>query len=134
MIARIWRGVVRLDDADEYTDYIRDTGFTEYAETSGNRGAWMLRRDQGDRTDFLTLSLWENVDGIPCNPDLQMVRRMACRGPDHPADRTRFRQIRPAKSAPHCLLRLKTSATPTYWSVNGSPGRGRRPVHRAGWP
>jgi hypothetical protein len=65
MIARIWRGVVRLDDADEYTDYIRDTGFTEYAETSGNRGAWMLRRDQGDRTDFLTLSLWENVDAIP---------------------------------------------------------------------
>jgi hypothetical protein len=51
MIARIWRGVVRLDDADEYTDYLRDTGFTEYAETSGNRGAWMLRRDQGDRTE-----------------------------------------------------------------------------------
>lgn len=83
MIARIWRGVVRLDDADEYTGYIRDTGFTEYAETSGSRDAWMLR---------------------------------------------------PVKSAPHCLLTLKTSATPTYWSVNGSPGRGRRPVHRAGWP
>ena len=54
MIARIWRGVVQLDDADEYANYIRDTGFTEYAETSGNRGAWMLRRDQGDRTEFLT--------------------------------------------------------------------------------
>jgi heme-degrading monooxygenase HmoA len=64
MIARIWRGVVQLDDADEYADYIRDTGFTEYAETSGNRGAWMLRRDQGDRTEFITLSLWENVDAI----------------------------------------------------------------------
>jgi hypothetical protein len=34
MIARIWRGVVRLDDADEYTGYIRDTGFTEYAVNS----------------------------------------------------------------------------------------------------
>jgi heme-degrading monooxygenase HmoA len=64
MIARIWRGVVRLDDANEYADYIRGTGFAEYAETSGNRGAWMLRRDQGDRTEFLTLSLWENVDAI----------------------------------------------------------------------
>jgi heme-degrading monooxygenase HmoA len=64
MIARIWRGVVRLEDADEYADYIRDTGFTEYAETSGNLGAWMLRRDQGDRTEFITLSLWENVDAI----------------------------------------------------------------------
>jgi heme-degrading monooxygenase HmoA len=64
MIARIWRGVVQLDDADEYTDYIRDTGFTEYAETSGNRGSWMLRRDQGDRTEFLTLSLWDSLDAI----------------------------------------------------------------------
>jgi hypothetical protein len=44
MIARIWRGVVRLDDADAYAGYIRGTGFAEYAETSGNRGAWILRR------------------------------------------------------------------------------------------
>jgi hypothetical protein len=57
MIARIWRGVVRLEDADEYADYVRDTGFAEYAETSGNRGDWMLRRDQGDRTEFITVSL-----------------------------------------------------------------------------
>jgi heme-degrading monooxygenase HmoA len=64
MIARIWRGVVRLDDADVYADYIRETGFAEYAQTSGNRGAWMLRRDQGDRTEFITLSLWDSVDAI----------------------------------------------------------------------
>jgi heme-degrading monooxygenase HmoA len=64
MIARIWRGVVRLDDADVYADYIRATGFAEYAETPGNRGAWMLRRDTGDRTEFLTLSLWDSADAI----------------------------------------------------------------------
>jgi NAD(P)-dependent dehydrogenase (short-subunit alcohol dehydrogenase family) len=60
MIARIWRGVVRLEDATS-TPITSDTGFTEYAETSGNRGAWMLRRDQGDRTEFLTLSLWDSL-------------------------------------------------------------------------
>ena len=64
MIARIWQGVVRMEDADEYAAYIRDTGFTEYAETSGNRGAWMLRRDAGDRTEFITLSLWDSLDAI----------------------------------------------------------------------
>jgi heme-degrading monooxygenase HmoA len=64
MIARIWRGVVQLDDAEEYANYIRDTGFAEYAETSGNRGAWMLRRDQGDRTEFITLSLWDSAEAI----------------------------------------------------------------------
>ena len=64
MIARIWRGVVRLADADDYALYIRDTGFTQYAETPGNGGAWMLRRDEGDRTEFITYSLWESYDAI----------------------------------------------------------------------
>jgi heme-degrading monooxygenase HmoA len=64
MIARIWRGVVRLEDAGVYADYIRETGFAEYAQTPGNRGAWLLRRDQGDRTEFITLSLWDSVDAI----------------------------------------------------------------------
>jgi heme-degrading monooxygenase HmoA len=64
MIARIWRGVVRSADADEYADYIAETGFAAYATTLGNRGSWMLRRDDGDRTEFITLSLWDSVDAI----------------------------------------------------------------------
>jgi heme-degrading monooxygenase HmoA len=64
MIARMWRGVVRRGDADDYAVYIRDTGFSEYAQTPGNRGAWMLRRDEGDRTEFITYSLWESLDAI----------------------------------------------------------------------
>ena len=64
MIARIWTGAVRRADADVYADYIRDTGFAEYARTAGNRGAWMLRRDDGERTEFITLSMWESVDAI----------------------------------------------------------------------
>jgi heme-degrading monooxygenase HmoA len=64
MIASIWKGTVRRTDGDEYADYIRDTGFNEYAETPGNRGAWMLRRDDGDRTEFMTFSLWDSVNAI----------------------------------------------------------------------
>jgi heme-degrading monooxygenase HmoA len=64
MIARTWKGAVRRADADEYAGYIARTGFDEYARTPGNRGAWMLRRDQGERTEFITLSLWESVDAI----------------------------------------------------------------------
>jgi heme-degrading monooxygenase HmoA len=36
-------GVVRLEGADVYAEYIRDTG---------------------DRTEFLTLSLWDSLDAI----------------------------------------------------------------------
>jgi heme-degrading monooxygenase HmoA len=64
MIARTWTGTVRRADADDYADYIRDTGFSEYARTPGNRGAWMLRRDEGEETEFITLSLWESEDAI----------------------------------------------------------------------
>jgi heme-degrading monooxygenase HmoA len=64
VIARTWTGVVRGADADAYAGYIRDTGFAEYGRTAGNRGAWMLRRDDGDRTEFVTLSLWDSVDAI----------------------------------------------------------------------
>lgn len=64
MIARIWRGVVRREDRDAYADYIRDTGLAGYEATPGNRGAWMLRRDVGDRTEFVTFTLWESLDAI----------------------------------------------------------------------
>jgi heme-degrading monooxygenase HmoA len=64
MVARIWRGVVRTEDADTYAEYIRDTGFNEYAETPGNRGAHMLRRDEDGRTEFITLSFWDSREAI----------------------------------------------------------------------
>ena len=64
MVARIWRGVVRREDGDEYAEYIRDTGFAAYGQTPGNRGAWMLRRDEGERTEFLTFTLWDSLDAI----------------------------------------------------------------------
>ena|SRR5947209_20401058 len=64
MIARIWRGTVRREDGDAYADYIRDTGFNAYGETAGNHGAWMLRRDQAERTEFITFSLWDSAESI----------------------------------------------------------------------
>ena len=64
MIARIWSGAVRATDADTYAAYIRETGFAEYGRTPGNRGAYLLRRDDEGVTEFTALSLWESVDAI----------------------------------------------------------------------
>ena len=64
MIARMWRGVVRRDDADAYVTYIVGTGMAEYRATPGNQGAWMFRRDDGDRSEIITLSLWDSRDSI----------------------------------------------------------------------
>lgn len=64
MVARVWRGAVRAADADEYADYIRATGFNAYAETRGNRGAWLLQREKGDLVEFVTYSLWDSYDAV----------------------------------------------------------------------
>jgi heme-degrading monooxygenase HmoA len=64
MIARIWRGAVARDDRDAYAEYMHETGVAEYARTPGNRGAWMLRRDVGDRTEFVMFTLWDSMDAV----------------------------------------------------------------------
>jgi heme-degrading monooxygenase HmoA len=63
-VARTWRGWTRREDADAYAAYIEQTGMSAYRSTPGNRGAWMLRRDDGDRTEFVTLSFWDSTDAI----------------------------------------------------------------------
>jgi heme-degrading monooxygenase HmoA len=64
VIMRIWRGWTRPEDAEEYADYIVGTGLAEYLATPGNRGAYLVSRADGDRREFLTISLWDNRDAI----------------------------------------------------------------------
>jgi heme-degrading monooxygenase HmoA len=64
MIARIWRGAVRAEDATAYAEYAQRTGIEGYRATPGNRGAWLLWRTEGDRAEFVTVSLWESRAAI----------------------------------------------------------------------
>lgn len=64
MIARIWKGAVRTPDADVYASYMRETGLADYVGTPGNRGAWMLRRAVGERTEFVMFTLWDSLDAV----------------------------------------------------------------------
>ena len=64
MIARIWRGAVRRGEADRYVDYLQATGIPAYRATPGNRGAWILRSDRGELTEFVTLSFWDSIESV----------------------------------------------------------------------
>jgi len=68
MIARIWRGAVRAEDAPAYADYVQRTGIEGYQGTPGNRGAWLLWRTEGDRAEFVTVSFWESRAAIEALP------------------------------------------------------------------
>ena len=64
MIARIWRGWTRPEDTEAYAEYILATGIAEYEATPGNRGAYLISRPDGNRTEFLTVSFWDNHDAV----------------------------------------------------------------------
>jgi heme-degrading monooxygenase HmoA len=64
MIARIWRGTTLAADAAAYNDYLRGTGLKAYRSTPGNRGAWILWREVGDRAEFLAVSFWVSHEAI----------------------------------------------------------------------
>ena len=64
MIAQIWRGALRRDDAAAYADHIGSTGTAEHRATPGNHGAWMLRPDDGDHSEIITLSPWQSGERI----------------------------------------------------------------------
>ncbi|HET9007439.1 MAG TPA: antibiotic biosynthesis monooxygenase [Actinomycetes bacterium] len=64
MIARIWKGAVRQQDGDAYARYMQETGVAGYAESPGNRGVWMLRRDVDGRTEFVMFTLWDSLEAV----------------------------------------------------------------------
>lgn len=73
MIARIWRGAVRADDATAYASYIQQTGIEAYKKTPGNLGAWLLWRTAGEQAEIITLSFWESRQAIEAfaGPDIE---------------------------------------------------------------
>jgi heme-degrading monooxygenase HmoA len=61
-IARIWRGRVRRERADEYEAYNYEVGVRPLIEKA--LGVQALREDRGDETLFMTISYWENVEAM----------------------------------------------------------------------
>lgn len=64
MIARVWTGVVRREDADEYVGLMRTVALPDYRRIPGNRGAWCLRRDGEVDTTIQTLTFWDDLAAI----------------------------------------------------------------------
>ena len=64
MIARIWRGWTSREDTEAYVRYMEEVGAPDSLGTPGNRGFSILHRPDGEREEFLTISLWESLDAI----------------------------------------------------------------------
>jgi len=64
MIARVWRGSTRAEDADTYAAYVEETGLKGARALPGNRGTLILRRLHDDRAEFETILLFDSLDDI----------------------------------------------------------------------
>ena len=72
MIARSWHGWTKPESADTYELLVATKVLPSLEHLKGYKGAYLLRADRESETEFVTLTLFE---------DLQGVRRFA--GEDH---------------------------------------------------
>jgi heme-degrading monooxygenase HmoA len=64
VIARIWRGETKRENAAEYMSVIRETGVRDYRAIDGNHGVLVFTRSRDERTEFTVLTLWRSLDSI----------------------------------------------------------------------
>jgi heme-degrading monooxygenase HmoA len=64
VIARMWRGWARSDQADRYEQHYRSEVMATLAQVPGFRGARLLRRRIGEETEFVSLTLFEDLDAV----------------------------------------------------------------------
>jgi two-component SAPR family response regulator len=64
MITRIWHGATPATISDEYLTLMRTVAIPDYRSTSGNKGAYALRRIEGDTVHFLMVTFWESEVAI----------------------------------------------------------------------
>lgn len=75
-IARIWRGRVRSERADEYALYLREVGVAPLLEKA--LGAQMFREDRPGESEFVTISYWETIEAMSrfAGPDPRKIHHL----------------------------------------------------------
>jgi len=64
MIARIWHGWTRPENADPYENLLRNDMFPSIRQVEGSQGAYLLRRNATDEVEFLTITLFTSLDAV----------------------------------------------------------------------
>ncbi len=60
VVARIWHGTTLTSKADEYYTYLVEAGIKKIKSIPGNVGVQVLRRTDGNNTEFTVISYWES--------------------------------------------------------------------------
>jgi hypothetical protein len=74
MVMRLWRGFAHAGaSADAYEAMLKPELLPGVGKAAGYQRSWLLRRDAGTETEFVTLMLWDSLDAIRAlaGPDVE---------------------------------------------------------------
>jgi hypothetical protein len=57
MIARVWRGWTKVENADAYEKLLREKVYPDLQKINGYKGGYILRKDNEDEIEFVALNL-----------------------------------------------------------------------------
>jgi heme-degrading monooxygenase HmoA len=64
MIARIWKGRTHIDNAGDYTVFLKQRAIPDYSNTEGFQGLSFLRQMNNDECHFTLITFWKNWESI----------------------------------------------------------------------
>ncbi len=60
----MWRGWTNSHQAEGYEAVFRDVALPELRDVAGCRGAYLLRHEDTDGAEFVTLTLFDSLDAV----------------------------------------------------------------------
>jgi heme-degrading monooxygenase HmoA len=64
MIARVWKGWTKTENADAYEQLLRQVVYPGLKRIGGYRGGYILRQDGDAETEFVTVNLFESLEAV----------------------------------------------------------------------
>lgn len=64
MIARIWHGTTKRQDADAYEAMLKPELLPGISKVRGYRSSYLLRKDGENEVEFITIMFWDSMDAI----------------------------------------------------------------------
>ena len=64
MIARIWHGTTKVEDYEEYAEFLKSIAIPDYERTNGFVKLIFLRKIKDNIGHFTLITFWENIEVI----------------------------------------------------------------------
>ncbi len=64
MIARVWKGWTKAENANAYEKLLREVVYPGLQKINGYCGGYILRQDGKDETEFVTVNLFKSIEAV----------------------------------------------------------------------